>query len=92
MRPPQTIPSEVAEYPLVTSRLRGAERIVARIAGGNDVETKLLYDGGAGITTVRAVLATSFDCAGVDGARKVVERAVKALKQAYDQIREVVWG
>lgn len=53
---------------------------------------KLLYDGGAGITTVRVALVSSVDFGDVDGTRNAVETAAKVLKQAYARVRKVVWG
>jgi len=88
--PPQTIPKEVAGFPRVVSILKRYERIVSEVSKRSGVPLKLLYDGGAGLTTVRiAVPTTSFNSCHENETRQVVKSVAKALREAYERVFEV---
>lgn len=85
----QSIPKEVAGFPRVVNLLKQYERIVSKVGKRNGVDVRLLYDGSAGLTTVRiAVPSTSFDSYDVTETRDVVESVSRTLREAYDSVLE----
>lgn len=88
--PPQTVPKEVAGFPRVVRVLERYEKIVADINKMRGVSLRLLYDGGAGLTTVRiAIPATNFNEYGWSDTQITVESVSKILKEAYEAVLAV---
>lgn len=86
--PAQTIPKEVIEFTDVVNLLNEYQRIVSKIGKRNGVDLRLLYDGGAGLTTVRIAFPTSFNSDDVTETREVVEQVSGILREAYNQVLE----
>jgi hypothetical protein len=86
--PSGNIPEEVAGFPKVVKLLRAYEDVVSKISKRYGVELKMLYDGGAGVSTVR-VGARISPVPDQKEMEEAIVRTAKVLKEAYDGVMDV---
>lgn len=90
--PTGKIPDEVVRFPKVVDILKECERKVAEVSTTTGVHLEILYDGGAGLTTFRIGARIDSPTSDAETLRRQITEAAEALKQAYNQVRKVVWG
>ena len=89
--PSGRIPDEVAEFPRVVSILEECERRLAEISKKTEIPMKILYDGGAGVTTFRIGAKMVSPPKEAEALQARIVETAKALKDAHKEVTDVVW-
>ena len=87
--PSGELPEEVLTYPNVVKLLRAYEDVVAEAAKAYNVELKLLYDGGTGVTTVRIGARIASPVPDEGRLWKQIVKTAAVLKEVYRDVLEV---
>lgn len=89
--PKEGIPDEVAKFPKVVDMLKASETIVAERSKRTGVHLEILYDGGSGVTTFRIGARIDSPSSEEEGLRRKIADTAMVLKDAYDEVRKIVW-
>jgi hypothetical protein len=84
--PSEGIPAEVAKFPRVVSTLEACEKRVADMSEESGIPMKILFDGGAGVTTFRIGAKIETPPAGEEGLKLKIVMVAAVLKQAYKAV------
>lgn len=85
-------PDEVSKFPWVVEMLKECEKRVAEISAESGVPLKVLYDGGAGVTTFRIGAKMVSPPSEVQALRERILATARVLKEAYRAVSDVVWA
>ncbi len=89
--PSGEIPEEVSRFPRVISILKQCESRVAEISDKSDVPLRVLYDGGAGVTTFRIGAEIISPPTDKEALKLRFLTAAVVLKEAYNEVARIVW-
>lgn len=89
--PTGRLPAEVAKFPRVVSILEECEKRVAALSEKAGIPMKILYDGGAGVTTFRIGAKMVSPPREAQALRERMVKTVKVLREAYKEVGSVVW-
>ena len=89
--PKEGMPDEVAKFPKVVEMLKASEAVVADRSKRTGVHMELLWDGGSGVTTFRIGARIDSPSTEEGTLRRQIADTAKILKDAYGEVRQIVW-
>jgi hypothetical protein len=89
--PSGEIPDEVYNFLRVVSILKDCESRIAEISAKSGVPLKILYDGGAGVTTFRIGAQVVSPPSDKEALRLRFLMVASVLKEAYKEVACIVW-
>jgi hypothetical protein len=85
------IPDEVMKFPVVVTMLHNCEKRVAEISEEAGIPLKILYDGGAGVTTFRIGAKIESPPADEEALKLKMIMTAAVLKEAHHAVLRIIW-